>query len=71
LDHALDPNHHLTVEDVANEIIASGAGTEWEAMMNHPECKQQLIHTLTNHFATSMDIERGWFKNTGIVQGAK
>ena len=77
LQAELDPEHHLSLEQVVAEIIAAANGTPWEADFNYagqeahfgeegehypriPSMAENLTALLSNHFASSMHIERSW-----------
>jgi hypothetical protein len=60
LGDTIDANDHLDIDDTADEIIACAAGTPWEGDFAKPEFKTGLTQLLTQHFHTSMHIERSW-----------
>lgn len=87
LTHDIDPEHHLSVDEVVAEIVAAAAGTPWEADFNYPgqvesvdpdgthhpainSMAQNLKELLTQHFATSIHVERSWHadRNPGTEQ---
>jgi hypothetical protein len=60
LNHDVDPEHHVTVEHVVNDIIAAAKGTEWESDFANPDMAGHLTVLLNQHFSTSINIERSW-----------
>lgn len=61
LSHDLDPEHHVSVDDVIAEIIKAASGTRWENAFATDQMRSQLQVLLSNHFRTSMHIERSWY----------
>lgn len=66
----LDPGQHLSIDDVVAEIIGAAQGTQWESDFNAPETPAHIKALLTQHFATSMHIERSWHadRNPGAAE---
>jgi hypothetical protein len=61
VDHVHDvlcADDHCNVDAIADEIIASAKGTDWESDFAAPSTKENLLVLLNQHFHTSMDIER-------------
>jgi hypothetical protein len=51
---------HVSAEHVADEIIAAAQGTAWEEAFNDETMHKNLCDLLTQHFRTSMHVERSW-----------
>jgi hypothetical protein len=56
----LDPNDHLSLDQVVADIITAAQGTPWAAEFDNPESPTHLKALLKQHFSTSMHIERSW-----------
>ena len=57
---ALDPSDHLSIDDAVGEIVAASVGTTFETHFAQPFVRAYLVDLLTQHFRTSMHVERSW-----------
>jgi hypothetical protein len=60
LQVALDPDDHLSLDQVVADIIAAAKGTPWTAEFDDPEAAAHVKAVLFQHFTTSMHVERSW-----------
>lgn len=60
LSHDLDPDHHLSIDEVIAAIQMQSVGTPWDIDLNTDAAAESLRVLLNQHFKTSMHIERSW-----------
>ena len=58
LQDEINPEHHLSLEDVVKQVIDAAKGTKWEADL--AAGAEFLRGLLASHFATNMKVERSW-----------
>ena len=54
----IDPSPYI--DQAFNAVIQQADGTRFETHFAKPDVQEYIRTVLGNHFATSMDIERGW-----------
>lgn len=58
LDHYHNPNIHVNVQEVVNEIVTAGRTTQWAPHFENQEVVNHIYNTIATDMATSMHIER-------------
>jgi hypothetical protein len=58
----VDPFEH-DIEAKMKDICAAAKGTPFEAHFGMPETQKHIMEVLASHFATSMSIERSWYRD--------
>lgn len=60
LAEPIDAEHHLSVDEVIEEIKGVFSETPYEGHFKLPETVAYLRDLLSQHFSTAIDIERQW-----------
>ncbi len=60
LAHPLDPEDHLSLDEVVADIVAAAKGSPWEADFSKPEAVAHIRALVGEHLARNAWIERSW-----------
>lgn len=60
LTHNHNPNQHVEVDAIVNEILDAGKQSKWADHFSKPDVVQHIRHAVSSEMATSIHIERLW-----------
>jgi hypothetical protein len=66
LEAPLDPREHI--DPTLQKIVGASTGTPFETHFKQYHVLNYVTNVLGQHFATSMDIERKWYKDRKQTQ---